>query len=72
MTPIEAAGPERATLGMTSRERFFSFNLCQLFTHCVGSNVRVERRAAVLWMLALYPTRVRSNALLGSAMACIG
>jgi hypothetical protein len=29
------------------------------------SNVRVEQRAAVLWMLALYPSRVCSNALLG-------
>jgi hypothetical protein len=28
-------------------------------------NARVEQRAAVLWMLALYPSRVCSNALLG-------
>jgi hypothetical protein len=31
----------------------------------LASNVRVEQRAAVLWMLALYPSRVCSNALLG-------
>jgi len=30
-------------------------------------NVRVERRAAVLLTVALYPPRVRSNALLGDA-----
>jgi hypothetical protein len=33
----------------------------------VSPNVRVEQRAAVLWMLALYPSRVCSNALLGDA-----
>jgi len=32
------------------------------------SNVRVERRAAEYWMLALYPFRVRSNALLGGGL----
>ena len=29
-----------------------------------ASNARVERRATEYWMLALYPSRVRSNALL--------
>ena len=32
-------------------------------------NVRVEQRAAVFWMLALYPSRVCSNALLGGELS---
>ena len=38
----------------------------QSYVHIYGYNVRVERRAAVQWMLALYSLRDRSNALLGS------
>jgi hypothetical protein len=35
-----------------------------LTAHSLSPNARVEQRAADLWMLALYPSRVCSNALL--------
>lgn len=48
--------PRRHRLGTTT---------LRVATQCVVHNVRVERRAAVSWMLALYLPRVHSNALLG-------
>src|SRR5262245_21424481 len=47
---------------LQARHRGFVETLAMSWT--VRSNVRVERRATEYWMPALYPFRVRSNALL--------
>ena len=58
--------------GATCGDQFRVVGVSQVPRHRVVSNVRVEQRAAVYWMLALYPSRVCSNAMSrGSLTFCL-